>query len=335
MIKKWLIITGRALLYTVSNFLLPLAVTILRRFRLVDFVFLVYPGTDQDFQKYYFSKKLNRCFPSLTLAGIVRKGSAGKRGIVMGTHYTIDEMANGRFNEVLKQVTGFSNSIGARTIALAGRMPSLLIKNGIRAEPPLVLGNMGATFVVTESVEQIIKDRRMALDRVKVGVMGIGFVGRRVINSLKSLGICDIRGVDINLKDSYRNNGLRLGNDASLLEKCDLIIVLTTRGEDIEKAIPHFKKGAILLDDTHPSIPQKYLAVLERNGNRVFKVVTGLDGIKFFPRLPNFDPEWIPGCVIEAIVLSGGADCQNQEEFNRLARQCGFRALLVAPRGES
>lgn len=140
---KWPIGAARFLFFLVSNLFFPFAMPIIRHFRWVDFAFFVYPGTDQDYRKYYFSKRLNRFFPALTVAGFIRKRNAGRRGIVVGTQYTIDEMADGRFQEILRQMMGFSSLIAVKTIALAGRMPSLLIQNRISVVPLLVLGNMG------------------------------------------------------------------------------------------------------------------------------------------------------------------------------------------------
>lgn len=86
------------------------------------------------------------------------------------------------------------------------------------------------TFAIIESVQQIIRDTGWALNRAKVGVLRVGFVGRKVIKALKRIGVRDIRGVDINSKSSRKTKeGLRLGNDFSMLTDRDLVIILTTR----------------------------------------------------------------------------------------------------------
>jgi hypothetical protein len=52
--------------------------------------------------------------------------------------------------------------------------------------------------------------------------------------------------------------------------------------------------------------------------------------IKMFPRLPNFRPDDIPGCLLEAltVLLQGREVLSSQYRFNEAAARSGFYAKL-------
>ena len=62
-----------------------------------------------------------------------------------------------------------------------------------------------------------------------------------------------------------------------------------------------------------------------------YKVATGIDSVKFIPKLPGYKADWIPGCCIESIIHSefGNSSFSSQELFNKNAKNLGLRALLV------
>ena len=89
-----------------------------------------------------------------------------------------------------------------------------------------------------------------------------------------------------------------------------------------------------MIDDAHPEMPADLVAdVRQSKHGQVFKAVSSLAGTKLVPSLPGFEDEWIPGCAIEAMVLSvHGHTGASQDEFNTLAHRMGFRPKVVQHR---
>jgi hypothetical protein len=285
---------------------------VLRPFRLFKYLFLVYPGTDSDLDGYcprwlakswLFSKKP-------TIGGFISGG-----GLVLVVPNTVHDFKNGAdvSEKVVQRMVKIKNLTKAKAIALAGQLPGIVSRKGITVGNPIVQGNKGTVFSVMETLTKAAFFNDIDLKKAKIVIVGVGYVGKLLLTSLEEEGCCPI-GVDINGK--YDNK------DA--VRDADIVIVLTAKGSDFSPYVDYLKMGAIVIDDTHPKIREKPGGIL------FYKVALGLKGTKFTPRLPGYRNDWIPGCVVEAIVASAtGSFNGSQSDFNKKAKKLGFFAHMV------
>ncbi len=283
--------------------------------KIIKFLFMVYPGRESDLDGYcprrlakswVFSKKP-------VIGGLMLGG-----GLVLVVPNTVEEFERDfdTSDRVVERLVWISKLINAKAIALAGRLPGIISRKKGHLEKPIVRGNRGTVFCVMETLYRVINEHKIDADKVEVSVVGIGYVGRMLIDNLKEEGF-NVIGIDIEGTEFYSNR--------ERIKTSDIVIVLTPRGDDFSPYIEELKEGAIVIDDTHPKIierPEK---------NPFYKVAIGREGVKFIPRLPGYKPDWIPGCVIEAMVAAetGYFNHLSQQEFNRMARELGFFALMV------
>jgi len=299
-------------------------------FPLFGFVFLVYPGTVLQVTAcvplWYRSIR-----PGPSVIGVMSKGKGGQRGLVMAVPWTIDEMEekNNFLENTVKEVGSLAKTIGAKTVALGGRIVTVLSKRGHRFELPAVAGDKGAVYTVSKSIDQALKSANLKTRRVKIGVLGYGFLGSRLGDFLRDTFHYNIVAVDPRFTQPQTKYGIRLTPDPSEVHQCDLIVILTPKGEQVEDEIKYFKPGAIVVDDTHPSLPRRATPVIEKNSGRLVKAGVSLEGVRFWPKLPGWGAHRIPGCCVEAMVVAASGDVRDetQEDFNALADQMGFSAL--------
>jgi len=297
---------------------------ILRQFKFL-YIFVIYPGNRKDYLGYYY-KFLDHFMPPILPAGWI---TGKKKGFIVASPTTVFEFANlKRLNEVTSAVENLRKAIGAKYVAYAGRFPSIMHQAGLKISS-VVLGQFGVNFVIEESLKLICCKENMT--KPVVGIIGLGFTGLNVAKNLsakyKVIGY-DVRKVTN--ESTYEN--LTLSLNAKKLSECDVVILLTTGGNDVNDLIENFKQGVLVIDDNHPLSPSLVRKLKKEKGAKVYRAVVGANGVKFFPRLPNYSPEWIPGCVIEAII-SNDSNFKNQEEFNQAALEAGFHALKAIHRG--
>jgi len=290
-----------------------------------NYLFLVYPGTDADLDGYcprwlakswLFSKKP-------TLGGVISKGSGG-RGLTLVVPNTVQEFHENPdvCEKVMKRLEWIKNLVGANSIAIAGQVPGMLVRHGIQIERPFVRGNKGTVFCITETIERVMRKKSFMIGKFKIALLGVGYVGRVLMDFLEAKGH-QVTGVDINIS----RQGVKAQSDApEILRSADMVVVLTPKGSDFVPYSPFVKRGAVVIDDTHPKIRQKL------KGVEFYKVAVGMEGVKFYPRLPGYQSDWIPGCAVEAIVAANTGEFNGckQEIFNKEARELGFFAHLVS-----
>ena len=183
-------------------------------------------------------------------------------------------------------------------------------------------------FVIGESLELICHEEN--LKDPTVGVVGLGFTGSNVANYLASK--YKVIGYDVRKMTESLSRNLILTTDAEKLRFCDVVVLLSTGGDDIKNLIQKFKDGTVFIDDNHPPLHPSLVEELKlKKKGKVYRAVIGANGVRFIPRLPNYAPEWIPGCVIEATVANDLP--QNQEAFNVAAKAAGFHAFKAYHRG--
>lgn|GEM_PF-370256 len=295
---------------------------ILRPLRLFDYLFLVYPGSDCDLDGYcprwlakswIFSGKP-------TIGGIVTKGRAGVRGLVLVVPNTIQEFSASKplcwF--VLRRLERLNWLVGSRVIALAGMLPGVVErKQKVPFGSQFVRGIHGTVFCVMETVERA---RKKDVGTFQVAQIGVGHCGGALYNALYQ-DDHRVRGIDIR----PTKKGVLLPEESrAVLEQADMVVVLTPRGSDFDPYTGWLKAGATVIDDTHPRITKK------PDGVEFIKVAVGLNGVEFRPRLPGYRANWIPGCAVEAIVCASRGDCSdlNFNQFRKRAIDLGFFAHL-------
>jgi len=302
---------------------------ILRAIRIFDYIFLVYPGSPRDLDGYCPRKvarsPLFSCKP--TVGGIISTGKLGVRGLYLVVPNTAKEFFenNAVCREVKKRLEWIKNLVGerAKAIAIAGQVPSAFVKNGNVLERPFVRGNKGTVFCVMETLHEAMKKHGLEIGKAPIAIVGVGYVGGVLFDALKAEGQF-IMGVDI----ERRQSGVALQEDGErLIHIADVVIALTPKGEDFLPYVKYLKRDAIIIDDTHPKVKKQE----QPEGMTFYKVAVGLDGMKFFPKLPGYEADWIPGCAVEAIIAAktGEFNGSSQEEFNKKARELGFFAHLV------
>jgi hypothetical protein len=298
----------------------------LRIFKVFDYLFLVYPGSPRDLDGYCPRKLARSWFFSKkpTVGGIVSKGQVGVRGLYCVVPNTAREF-NERpdvCKEVKDRLVWLNNLVGARAVAVAGQVPGIMARNGAPIEKPFVRGNKGTVFCIMETVSEVAKRHNLNPAKTDIIVVGVGYVGGLLLDELRNEGYNAI-GVDTELK---KRDIVTLQEDSSLfLSRADIVIVLTPKGSDFVPYVRHLKKGAIVVDDTHPKITEK------PQGVTFYKVAVGMRDVKFYPRLPGYKAEWIPGCAVEAIfsAATGKFNGSSQKDFNEEAKKLGFFAYLV------
>jgi len=335
-LKFWLLppvfYTGFIIVSVLWSAILFPVVKLLKRLGLplFDFIFLVYPGTASQVRAYaplwYRNIK-----PTPSVIGIIRESKKGGRGLVMAMPWAIEEVeSNGDFlQKIVKETGNLAELIGAKAVALGGRVVTVLHKQGFELKLPLLPGDKGAVYVILSSIKQGLKEANIEHQDIKVGILGYGFLGSHIGYFLKKYWGWNVIGIDPRFDEPKDQDGIRLTPDFSEIRDCNLILVLTPRGSDIADEIKYFRPGTLVVDDTHPPLSKKLISIIQEKGCKVLKATLELQGTSFFPKLPGWEKSWIPGCCIEAIVVSrfGDISGKSQEEFNALADQAGFTAI--------
>ncbi len=291
-----------------------------RFIRVFDYLFLVYPGSDSDLDG-YCPRWLANSFlfrEKPVIGGIVSKGKKTGRGLVLVVPNKPFEFGRELVAKKITKRLEFVRKITrARSIALAGQAPGM-VKRVISLEPPFVEGVQGTVFCIVETLKEVSKKEKI-YESSKIVVVGVGRIGKAVIDYLEDLGL-NVVGIDV----IRTKKGVVLAGQASeILSQADVVIVLTPKGSDFLPYVKHLKPSAIVIDDTHPKMKK-------RIPQTVYKVAVELPGANFYPRLPGYRKNWIPGCAVEAIVESAnGGRLETQNKFNLKASKLGFKALLI------
>lgn len=299
---------------------------------LFDFIFVVYPGTTEQVRG-YAPLWYRHITPHLAAIGMIRRGKQGKRGLVMTICWTMDELEEQKdfLRKIADKTKNIAETIGAKSVALAGRMPSVLHQNGYQLRPPIVAGDKGAIYTLLLSIKAALENNKLDLETVKIGIIGHGFLGSRLAKVLQELGAKNIISVDPRIIDE----DIHLTRDPAALNDRDLAIALTAKGEQIDAIIGHLKEGVIVVDDTHPQLPA-YIEneIKKQKHGQIIKATLELKGVRFFPRLPKWQTNWLPGCCVEALVSAALGFTSDQRRFNERADMLGFSALNVSNKSD-
>ena len=290
---------------------------------------VVYPGKKEDITSYLLSEKILKWIPKLSIIGLIL-GKKGRRGLVIAIKNPIETILDGKSEENLNSLRNFATSIRVDKIAMAGRLPHLVLEDK-SSNSLFVKGKRGTIFAILENVREVMEKEGLSSSTTKIGVLGTGFIGMALLTQLQKSGFDTVIGVDPRLKQPRIGEQVKIGSNPSLLSECDLVVVLTPKGDDIKDAIPHLKEGVIVVDDTHPSISKTNLLRIKSRRGKTYKVALTLNGTKFVPSLAGYiNGKLLPGCVIEVLVLNGSKhQIITQDEFNKGAREMEFRVSLL------
>lgn len=327
----------RFLLWCLANFVMwPILGLMAKRFRLFQFLFVVYPGSQNNIRAYapmWFQRTFRGMFQLSVIGVMTRTTRTGKRGLIVTLPEAPDTLSQEELQALSESIKRLGKRAGVSSIALAGRLPTLFSGNGIPLERPFVKGDRGAVFTITETFLYLLRVARMSQDE-PVGIIGLGYLGRRVADRLQKLEFPSIVGYDIRIKENSTHGALVRTNDPRLLQPCKIVIVLTSKGEDVAGVIPWLQDRVLVIDDTHPQIPPSLIQKIQGKGGRVYRSTLGIPGVRSRPRLPGYHENWLPGCVVEVLVLNGEVNGLTPAEFEQKGRKIGLTPFLVFPKGE-
>lgn len=299
---------------------------LLRPFKLFSYIFLVYPGTKEDLNRYCprYIKDSKFLDAKLSIIGYARMGVCG-RGLILGVPNFINEFTESKklSQKLVNNLEFVKRLSGVKTVAMAGQLPGVIYKHDINLRQSFVTGTRGTVFSIVETINQVFLKHNLLKDREQIVLVGVGYVGSRLINTLEKLNF-RIKGVDI----KRASEAVILAKDSDeLLKEAKVVIVLTPKGSNFLPYIKKINRRAIIVDDTHPKIKITEID----NSYTFFKVAIGMKNVEFVPRLPGYKTDWIPGCVVEAmhVASTGNYGDFDQIKFNKQARKLGFYAHLV------
>jgi hypothetical protein len=273
--------TKRFLFWCLANFVIwPILGLVAKRFHLFQFLFVVYPGSQNNIRAYapmWFQKIFKGIFQISVIGVMTRKTRTGKRGLIVTLSDAPDDLSQADLQGVAETIKALGKKAGVSSIALAGRLPTLFNANGIPLEHPFVRGDRGAVFSITETFLYLLKARGLSKDE-PVGIVGLGYLGSRVAKRLQELECPSIVGYDIRIKESGTHGTLVRTNDPGLLQTCKIVIVLTPKGEDAAGVIPWLQDGVLVIDDTHPQIPPALIQKIQEKGGTIYRSTLGIAG---------------------------------------------------------
>jgi len=222
-----------------------------------------------------------------------------------------------------------------KAIALAGRLPSLLHQAGGEIKAPVVGGVVGTRCAMRSVALDLAKRAGMAsaCESTIAVIGGAGYLGSQVVKDL-ALEFKKVVAVDIRFdKETKMTKNVLKTNDPSALQGIKLFLLFTSCGDDLAPWVSFIESGSYIADDTHPCVGPALQEVLK--SKKIYLLKAAACNIKepliTSPRLPNFQSDSIPGCLLEALVV---ARCNSKvtedfEEFCESARLLGFGSQLM------
>ncbi len=291
-----------------------------------DYMFFVYPGKESDMDGYlprFFTS--GWCRTQIFFGGIItapKEKNIG-RGILIGSPSTVRSMVRSaaECRMLQRRMTALARGFSAKRVAIAGRAPSIFLRHGILLDDPFVHGEKGMVFCTIETLYTVAQKHELSLERVNIAVFGAGRVGKSISNFLSGEGysVKSIRSRNV-----FDENDSKLPDGISdVLQTADIVIVISAKGSDFHPYMKYLKDNALVIGETHPPIQRPF-----RRGT-VYRAALSLEGLQFVPSLETYSTTSVPGCVIEAIVVSQHGEITDQALFNEKAREIGFRACNV------
>lgn len=318
--------------------LLVIAWPLLKHIAPLKLAFAVY-GTDSDQRTYwpgFIHAFLRRFRPAIPI-GLFKSPSG--LGVVMAS-----TTSDGEFRDnpqlALDYLRHLRNELPyAVAIALAGRLPGWVAKAHSTIVPPFVDGTTGTRFAMVRVAEQLAEETSRPAEQLAIALPGGGgYLGSRLADDLAPLFRCVI-AIDTAYEERAESgNVVRTPNHAEIAS-ADVVLVITAKGDQFQPFISHLPDNhpVIIGDDTHPCMKAPVRQqVTNHLQTRLFKVAM-IGHMYMLPRLPNFNPRDVPGCLVEAIIVAqyGYGILADISAFRKIAEGMGFAPRLYKHRGDS
>lgn len=328
-LKRWLGLQARRAGILVANGpLRPLLVQAVRP----QYLFAAY-GTRKHTDIYY-SKWMQDLLPSTLVCGLIR--ADGKLGLMVGSK-AIEESLYNDPRETRDYLQDLALKFpSAKKIALMGRLPNFAKRANIAISGPLVDGAMGTRFMIIDAVRQARKLPGYENCRGITVLGGAGRIGDQVCMDLmqefEEVIAFDTRYQREELIVNKESRILRTA-EKSRLQSHRLLVCLTHHGDAIKEFMPYLPAGSLIADDTHPCISLGARKELQKRNINVIKIVLSHPRFAIWPRMPDWNADDLPGCLVEALVLlkHNTSRIPDIHTFSSLARQSGFQGILVTP----
>eukprot|EP00933_Yihiella_yeosuensis_P075359 TRINITY_DN846_c0_g1_i2.p1 TRINITY_DN846_c0_g1~~TRINITY_DN846_c0_g1_i2.p1 ORF type:complete len:424 (+),score=63.87 TRINITY_DN846_c0_g1_i2:82-1353(+) len=351
-------------------------------------VFVVY-GNSRTHSSYApkWLEQLVRFIGLMPVMSLIRCGD--QRGIVVGLLDPI-ETIEADLSSALKLQDDLVRRFPRSTIALAGRLPSILHRAGGIIKPPIVGGYTGTCYamrcIALALAEQYgetygedsASDRTTCSDNgngdssedsssssevapstlgkpcdtsapssesnkdssgarnaasLTVAVIGgAGFVGARLVKDFSNY-FRKVIAFDLRYKNPEAEAHVLQTSNPESLGEAQVSLIFTPNGDDVAPVVPYLTAGSIVADDTHPCVSAPVRAKFDAAKVTLLKAaaVNDLKPVSFYPKLPNFKRNSIPGCLLEALVVSrcGHEIVEDFEKFCQEAEALGFGPQLM------
>ncbi len=327
-LKIWFWNKGRQFGLILLEFLWKLVV---RFFYQPDFIFLVYGQLRH--KRACWSERTEKRIGLCGLISFIRwkKDGVRFRGLVIASTVSMEEFSE-RPELALRVVEEVKKRFPkVKAIALAGQLPGWIARaSGQAPVTPCVGGSLGTCFAVGRAVFELSSSLRGVSDQHVVVVGGAGHTGSQVVEVLSVANRFRITAFDRRLSENVTGN-VRQTSDPVCLESASLVVVLTAQGDEVRSLVPNIRRGTIVADDTHPMIGSRVRKALFDQGAKLAKItMTANPSLRMFPRLPDFKSDDIPGCLLEALVVSvrGREVLSSQSRFDAEAERLGFKPKL-------
>lgn len=214
----------------------------------------------------------------------------------------------------------------ARRISLNGVLPAILFENDAWPDDPrFVREAHGALHMLEENLAEIgERHPEVFAGGRRVGVIGTGHTGAQLSNHLTRQGY-EVLAWDPRPQAREKlEPGVRfVGRDPEPLRELRVVVFLSSRGDDAAKAVAEqLRPGAIILSDTHPKISRSWCEQLRRRGLIVYESALTRPGTFFFPKMPRWERDTLPGCMGQAMVEAvGDAPPMDLHAFKQRARE--------------
>ncbi len=296
-----------------------------RFFRVFNYLFLVYPGSDTDLDG-YCPRWLANSFlfrEKPVIGGIIsgsRKKKSGRGLVLVIPNKSYEFGIKEKSEKITRRLILIKKALRAKSIAFAGQAPGFMEKV-IELPSSFVKGIKGTVFCIAVILEKILKMEPLP-PQPRIVIVGVGRIGGALMKYLFNEGFRNVKGIDIKPKGKK----IALAENApEILAKADVVIVLMPKGSGFLPYSQYLKPAAVVLDDTHPQMREKL-------PQTVYKVAVEMPGARFFPRLPGYRANWMPGCAVEAIVAAKFKNEEvirwTQHEFNEKAKEI-FNPLII------
>lgn len=311
---------------------------VIRRVYKPDFVFLVYG--DERHKRACWPKFVERIIGLLGLIGFLRfkSGHERRRGLILATTKSREEIVKNP-HLALEIVRKVESRFPGAVIALAGQLPGWIVVAS-KAPPaePCVTGMLGTCYTVLNSVREAVADRLPEWQDGKKDVVvavigGAGHTGSEVVKLLaREERVSCVIALDPRYGYDEREGKVWKTSNREVLAQANLAVVLTGKGDDAKAAIEQLRLRVVVLDDTHPMMGREMVESLRAKLAGVYKITSKGEGkgLRYLPGLPDFRQGDIPGCLLEALVVSvfGRRSLVSYGVFEERARSLGIAPNL-------